>query len=77
MTRLQKFLLGFLPPNRRAEAEAESRRWKIICAVCSHTTSIWDMGGVRFGATGRSLTWGRCKTCGKRGRHSVEKHETH
>ena len=40
-------------------------------------TSIWDMGGVRYGATGRSLTWGRCKACGKRGKHRVEKHATH
>lgn len=56
MTRLQKFLLGFLPPDRRAAAEAESRRWKVICADCGHATSIWDMGGVRYGATGRTLT---------------------
>lgn len=76
MTRLQRFLLGFLPQDRRAEAEAESRRWKVICAACGHSASIWDMGGVRYGATGRSLTWGRCKACGKRGKHRVEKHET-
>jgi len=77
MTRLQKFLLGILPPDRRAEAEAESRRWKVVCAACNQATSIWDMGGVRYGATGHSLTWGRCKACGKRSKHRVERHETH
>ncbi len=73
MTRLQKLLLGFLPAHRRADAEAESRQWKIICAACGHATSIWDMGGVRYGASGKSLTRGRCKACGKRGRHTLRK----
>lgn len=73
MTRLQKLLLSLLPAQRRAEAEAESRQWKTICAACGHATSIWDAGGVRYGASGRTFTWGRCKACGKRGKLSVTK----
>lgn len=73
MTPLQKFLLAFLPAHRHAEAEAESRQWKIICAACGHATSVWDMGGVRYKGGGRPLTWGRCKVCGKRGKHRVVK----
>ncbi len=76
MTRFQKFLLGLLPAHRRAEAEAESREWKIICAACGHSTSVWDMGGVRYKGSGRRLTWGRCKACGMRGKHRVERHAT-
>lgn len=63
MTRGQRFLLRFVPKSRRADAERESREWMMTCP-CGETTSIWDMGGIRYGAKSRGkTTTGRCATC--------------
>lgn len=73
MTRLQKFLMRFIPARHRAEAEADSRAWHMVCAACGHARSIWDLGGIKWKATGNSLTLARCPACGKRGKHQIIK----
>lgn len=38
-----------------------------------HVTSIWDMGGIRFGAAGHPIRRGKCATCGKSFMAKVER----
>ena len=52
--------------------EAESREWRVVCA-CGHDPSIWDIGGIRYKATGKPRTLMKCPTCGKRTWHRVLK----
>ncbi|MEX1251943.1 MAG: hypothetical protein WEA77_12200 [Hyphomonas sp.] len=56
MTGLQRLILFFIPGRRRAEAETKSRAWHLVCDVCGHARSIWDLGGVRWRASGNRVT---------------------
>jgi transposase-like protein len=73
MSWFQKFIFRFLPADWAKAAEAESRTWMLVCPHCGHETSIWDAGGIRWGASGRSRTFYRCIACKKRGWQSVKR----
>jgi len=73
MTLLQKILLAFLPVGKRAEAEAESRRWQMTCAACGHARSVWDLGGLRWKAAGNPAAIRKCPACGTTGKHMLQK----
>jgi hypothetical protein len=62
----------FLTAKGKAAAEAESRRWIAECPNCHAKTSIWDLGGMRYHASGNNSWAGYpCKQCGKWGMHKV------
>ncbi len=64
MSRTQRWVLRVMPPSRRADIERESREWTMTCPG-GHTTSIWEMGGVRYKARSvGKISNGRCATCG-------------
>lgn len=65
MSLLQRIVVAMLPRSWAEAAEAESRSWMLTCARCGHEESVWDAGGIRWGASGRSYTYRRCKSCGK------------
>jgi hypothetical protein len=50
-------------PGLRARMEAESRQWMCRCLTCGTTRSVWEAGGVRYRAAGRSRVLLRCPTC--------------
>jgi len=62
-TRLQKFLLRFIPAAHRDATIADSLRWRFDCD-CGHTFSIWEIGGIKYKATGESLNRVKCPACG-------------
>jgi hypothetical protein len=69
----QRIVLGLMR-GRAAEIERESRSWIITCPNCGFEQSYWDMGGVRYKAKSHGLSLGmRCPSCGRRGRHPVER----
>jgi hypothetical protein len=72
-TLTQRIVLRLMP--RRAEAiERESREWFVTCPNCGLERSIWDLGGVRYGAKSRGKSTGiKCRQCGKRSMHPVER----
>ncbi|HLP11065.1 MAG TPA: hypothetical protein VK177_03975 [Flavobacteriales bacterium] len=39
-----------------------SKKWKFDCH-CGKTSSIWDIGGIRGAAKGKSLTGIKCPHC--------------
>lgn len=67
----QKIFKAILPASTLASMEAESRKWMVKCNVCSTERSIWEMGGIRSGASGTKTTRARCENCGKNEWHTV------
>jgi hypothetical protein len=50
-------------PSLRERMEAESRQWICRCLTCGNERSVWEMGGVRYKAAGRSRALMRCPKC--------------
>jgi hypothetical protein len=63
MTGIQKFILSLVPKAWAQAAEADSRAWTFGCGVCGHEQSVWDAGGIRWNAIGRSRNYRRCVKC--------------
>lgn len=72
MSRFQRLIKMIFPQKWFEAAEAESRRWMIRCK-CGAGQSVWDAGGVRWKASGRTWAFRRCPTCGNRSWHALEK----
>jgi hypothetical protein len=72
MSFMQRFFTLVLPRRLTADMEAESRLWHVQCP-CGFEESVWDMGGIRWRATG-SPRWQRvCPQCGEKRLHTVYK----
>lgn len=67
----QKLFTGLVSPATAARMEAESRQWMVQCPECGYERSVWEMGGVRYKATGTSRQRMRCPQCGKTSWHKV------
>ncbi|WP_230256446.1 hypothetical protein [Rhodopirellula halodulae] len=54
-----------LPPSWFVRVRASSQRWMIHCPQCHREQSVWDVGGIRFGAAsvGKRIA-AHCETCG-------------
>lgn len=68
---LRSFIMWFMSPATKAAAEAESRKWIATCPNCGRETSIWDLGGLRYKASGTPSRGMVCAGCGKRGMHPI------
>ncbi len=73
MSRTQRLFTRLVDAPTAAAIEAHSRAWLVRCLNCSHARSIWEVGGIRYKATGTSLTRLNCPSCGKTGAHRLEK----
>jgi hypothetical protein len=71
MNGARRWLLGLLPQKWADSMEAESRTWMMRCPNCEHEVSVWDAGGVRWKAAGRSKRLLRCQACGQVDMHLV------
>lgn len=61
--------------GRMSAVEAESRQWMVKCP-CGFEQSIWDLGGVRYGAYSKGKkTLRHCRECGRFRWHGVYKKE--
>jgi hypothetical protein len=72
----QKLFARHHPGEPMGDVEAESRSWMVQCP-CGFEISIWELGGVRYGAVskGKKLLR-RCRQCGKIRWHRVYKKQT-
>ena len=62
----QRVILRFVSARTAQAMEDESRSWVMQCE-CGHTTSIWEMGGIRYKASSKGLRrLGRCAACHRR-----------
>lgn len=65
-SRIQRLFRRLLPRPRFEAMAADSHRWKVRCLTCGHERSIWELGGIRWGASSsgkRVLV--RCPRCGR------------
>ncbi len=62
MAFLKNVILACSPRRLVAAMERESRQWIMRCPE-GHEQSVWDAGGIRFGAKGnpRKMVW--CPKC--------------
>lgn len=70
MSLVQNLLMKILPVRWAQEMEAESRSWRVRCP-CGREKSIWDLGGVRWKASGARTFYGVCTECGWAGAKEV------
>ena len=61
---LQRFIEKNLGRDIAAEMREESQNWHIECPKCGNSKSVWEVGGVRYKATGSKSVLGRCSGCG-------------
>jgi hypothetical protein len=67
LSRAQRFFRRLGGPELFAAMEQESRLWKAECPHCrTDTTSVWDLGGIRYRATGEPRNRVRCPRCGEK-----------
>ena len=71
MSGVQRFFTRILPRRWAEDMEAHSRSWMIPCPNCGFERSVWEIGGIRWRATGNSKWYRRCPNCGKRGWHTI------
>lgn len=69
----QKFVKMFVSETTFDSMKAESQMWMMKCGNCNHERSIWDMGGIRWKASGRPRRYRACPNCGQRSWHMVYK----
>lgn len=72
MSKIQSFLQKVLPKKWATDMEAESRAWMVRCP-CGHKRSIWELGGVRWKASGNPRRLLACPACGQTTWHTVVK----
>lgn len=68
----QRFFKAILPKSWAKDMEAQSRLWIVRCP-CGHGASMWDLGGIRWKASGSPRMLKRCPAWGKRTFHTVSK----
>jgi ssDNA-binding Zn-finger/Zn-ribbon topoisomerase 1 len=61
--RLRDRILSWLPAPLAESIEADSRRWVFDCPDCHATSSIWEIGGVRWKAAGEPRRLISCPKC--------------
>lgn len=72
MSAIQRFFAAVLPASTFKAMESESRRWIMRCDKCGTSRIIWDMGGIRYLASGKKRLLRRCKGCKHLGWQAVE-----
>ncbi|MGF1503961.1 MAG: hypothetical protein GYB64_19855 [Chloroflexi bacterium] len=64
MSRIQKFITRIVPQSMADNMERESRQWIMSCEACGYDESVWEAGGIRWGAAGEKRVRRRCANCG-------------
>jgi len=72
MSLIQRVMMAVLPEASAKSMEAESREWMHICQ-CGHARSAWELGGIRWGASGKPRRLVSCPACGKCTWHTVSR----
>jgi hypothetical protein len=67
----QSFFQRWCPASWFDKMKSESQKWHLVCE-CGHATSVWDRGGIRYGASGKPMKLMSCPACGKFTTHRME-----
>lgn len=63
MSLIQYLFLVIFPAQSFEKMRANSMKWRVQCDTCGDGKSIWELGGIRFGATSGKKTRFKCPTC--------------
>ncbi len=64
---LRRILQIILSKKQFKKIKKESKEWFLKCPDCDYFKSIWDRGGIRFGANSKKKKeFGHCPKCKKR-----------
>jgi hypothetical protein len=72
MTFIQKFFTAVLPHAWAEDMRAESQQWMLRCTY-GFERSIWEVGGIRWKASGSPRRLMRCPQCGQRTWHTLNR----
>ena len=75
MSGIQRFFKAIFPASWAESMEAHSRKWMMRCPKCDFEQSFWDMGGIRWKASGNQRNYMKCVSCGERSWHQAYKKE--
>lgn len=67
----QRIITAVLPRTKAAELEKESRAWIVTCDDCETKRSVWELGGIRWKASGSPRWRIGCETCGAKRWHTL------
>ena len=73
MNRLQKLVTSLLPASLASAAEAASRAVQTQCRRCGNVSTIWELGGIRWGTNLRRHMVIRCPQCQRYRWHNLHK----
>ncbi len=68
----QKIVKFFSSDSKFEKIMNESKRYQFDCS-CGKTSSIWDIGGIRYKAYGKPTTLVKCPHCAKIGMRQIYK----
>lgn len=75
MSFIQRLAVAILPRSTSRSLEHESRSWIVRCPGCQHERTVWDLGGIRWGAAGKPRWRLKCRQCEQTGWHEVFRRE--
>ncbi|MBK6750645.1 MAG: hypothetical protein IPG67_11710 [Acidobacteria bacterium] len=75
MSFIQRFVKAILPASTFASMEAESRSWMVVCNACGTTRTLWDIGGIRGGAAGKTSMRLKCTKCAENTWHTIKRED--
>jgi DNA-directed RNA polymerase subunit RPC12/RpoP len=67
----QRLFSRLFGPN----VEKESHEWMVECQKCSRRISVWELGGIRFKASGTKWRYAKCGKCGVRTQQVISRHQ--
>jgi hypothetical protein len=70
----QKIVKFFSSGSLFQKMMEDSKRYRFTCS-CGKESSIWDIGGIRYKASGKPRTWIKCPHCGKFAMQKIYKTE--
>ena len=68
----QRMVLKLFPTSWSSSIEAESREWIATCP-CGHRTSVWELGGIRWKASGEPSRKFQCSGCHQVTWHKIQR----
>ena len=60
---IRKLLRTLMSEDSFRRVEEESRDWYFTCGTCGQEFSVWDLGGIRYRASGYPSRLVKCPMC--------------
>jgi hypothetical protein len=75
MSWVQRLITSLVSKQAASRMERESRLWIQTCE-CGFEQSVWESGGIRWGAKGSPRRMLKCSACNRKRWHTLSRRET-